>query len=118
MVICSLFCLLLSVNSVSKVRLIGNKHACSHRMHVSMTRKKHVSNKICYSNVDIFIDHQTGSATGWRVGWVLSPKHLTETVRAIHDNMAMQAPTPLQFASGQNPYTYGILQFSIIVLVV
>ncbi len=39
---------------------------------------------------------KTGSATGWRIGWVISPPELTQPIRAIHDCMVMQAPTPLQ----------------------
>ncbi|MEW6751667.1 MAG: aminotransferase class I/II-fold pyridoxal phosphate-dependent enzyme [Candidatus Latescibacterota bacterium] len=39
---------------------------------------------------------KTGSATGWRVGWVLSPEAYTTRIRAIHDTLVIQAPTPLQ----------------------
>ena len=39
---------------------------------------------------------KTGSATGWRVGWVLSPPAYTTRIRAIHDTLVIQAPTPLQ----------------------
>jgi aminotransferase len=39
---------------------------------------------------------KTGSATGWRVGWVLSPPEYTTRIRAIHDTLVIQAPTPLQ----------------------
>ncbi|MEM7253422.1 MAG: aminotransferase class I/II-fold pyridoxal phosphate-dependent enzyme [Pseudomonadota bacterium] len=39
---------------------------------------------------------KTGRATGWRVGWLITPRELTQRVRAIHDNLAVQAPTPLQ----------------------
>ena len=39
---------------------------------------------------------KTGSATGWRVGWVISPPEYTTRIRAIHDTMVIQAPTPLQ----------------------
>lgn len=39
---------------------------------------------------------KTGNATGWRVGWIISPSEHTTTVRAIHDTMVIQAPTPLQ----------------------
>ena len=39
---------------------------------------------------------KTGNATGWRVGWVLSPPALTPRIRSIHDNLVIQAPTPLQ----------------------
>eukprot|EP00392_Amoebophrya_sp_AT5.2_P010769 g10836.t1 len=36
------------------------------------------------------------SCTGWRVGWLISHESLTERVRAVHDQMVLQAPTPLQ----------------------
>ena len=39
---------------------------------------------------------KTGHATGWRVGWVLSPRAYTPSIRAIHDSLVIQAPTPLQ----------------------
>ena len=39
---------------------------------------------------------KTGSATGWRIGWVLSPEAYTQRIRGIHDTMVIQAPTPLQ----------------------
>ena len=42
---------------------------------------------------------KTANATGWRVGWVLSPPHLTPAIRAVHDTLVIQAPTPLQKAT-------------------
>ncbi len=39
---------------------------------------------------------KTGSATGWRVGWVISPEQYTPRIRAVHDTLVIQAPTPLQ----------------------
>jgi aspartate/methionine/tyrosine aminotransferase len=39
---------------------------------------------------------KTGNATGWRVGWVLSPAAYTKRIRSIHDTLVIQAPTPLQ----------------------
>ena len=39
---------------------------------------------------------KTGNATGWRVGWIISPPEYTAKVRAIHDTIVIQAPTPLQ----------------------
>ncbi len=42
---------------------------------------------------------KTANATGWRVGWVLAPPHLTPRVRAVHDTLVIQAPTPLQKAA-------------------
>lgn len=42
---------------------------------------------------------KTWKATGWRVGWVVSPESYTQRLRAIHDQLALQAPTPLQYGS-------------------
>mmetsp|Transcript_19301 Transcript_19301/g.60129 ORF Transcript_19301/g.60129 Transcript_19301/m.60129 type:complete len:188 (+) Transcript_19301:246-809(+) len=42
---------------------------------------------------------KSASATGWRIGWVVSPAHLTPAVRACHDQLVVQAPTPLQFGA-------------------
>ena len=42
---------------------------------------------------------KTANATGWRIGWVLAPPHLTPAIRAVHDTLAVQAPTPLQKAA-------------------
>jgi aspartate/methionine/tyrosine aminotransferase len=39
---------------------------------------------------------KTGNATGWRIGWVLSPAAYTTRIRSIHDTLVIQAPTPLQ----------------------
>ena len=39
---------------------------------------------------------KTGRATGWRIGWVLTPPRCTPRLRAVHDNLVVQAPTPLQ----------------------
>ncbi|MDA0747177.1 MAG: aminotransferase class I/II-fold pyridoxal phosphate-dependent enzyme [bacterium] len=39
---------------------------------------------------------KTGNATGWRIGWVISPEAFTPQIRAIHDTLVIQAPTPLQ----------------------
>ena len=39
---------------------------------------------------------KTGNATGWRVGWIISPPQYTQRVRAIHDTLVVQSPTPLQ----------------------
>ena len=42
---------------------------------------------------------KTGHATGWRVGWVIAPEPLTARIRAVHDTLVIQAPTPLQKAA-------------------
>ena len=39
---------------------------------------------------------KTGNATGWRVGWSISPPEYTPTIRGIHDTLVIQSPTPLQ----------------------
>ena len=39
---------------------------------------------------------KTGRATGWGVGWVITPPDCTPALRAVHDNLVVQAPTPLQ----------------------
>ncbi|MDA0712356.1 MAG: aminotransferase class I/II-fold pyridoxal phosphate-dependent enzyme, partial [bacterium] len=39
---------------------------------------------------------KTANASGWRVGWILSPARYTPQIRAIHDTLVVQAPTPLQ----------------------
>ena len=39
---------------------------------------------------------KTGRATGWRIGWVITPPDRTRLLRAVHDNLVVQAPTPLQ----------------------
>ena len=44
---------------------------------------------------------KTAKATGWRVGWVLSPELYTPRIRAVHDQLVLQAPTPLQFGAAE-----------------
>ena len=39
---------------------------------------------------------KTGRSTGWRIGWVITPPKRTRRLRAVHDNLVVQAPTPLQ----------------------
>jgi aspartate/methionine/tyrosine aminotransferase len=42
---------------------------------------------------------KSASATGWRVGWCLHPRHLSESYRGIHDQLAVMAPHPQQYAT-------------------
>ena len=42
---------------------------------------------------------KSASATGWRLGWCLTPPHLTDAFRGIHDQLAVMSPHPMQFAS-------------------
>ena len=41
---------------------------------------------------------KTFSVTGWRVGWVIAPPDLTNSIRKVHDFMTVGAATPLQQA--------------------
>jgi aspartate/methionine/tyrosine aminotransferase len=42
---------------------------------------------------------KSASATGWRVGWCLHPHHLSDIYRAIHDQLAVMSPHPMQYAT-------------------
>jgi len=41
---------------------------------------------------------KTYSVTGWRVGWAIASKSITERIRKVHDFLTVGAPTPLQHA--------------------
>lgn len=41
---------------------------------------------------------KTFSVTGWRVGWVIAPPAITQSVRKVHDFLTVGAATPLQMA--------------------
>ena len=41
---------------------------------------------------------KTFSVTGWRLGYVVAPPHLSEAVRKVHDFLTVGAPAPLQQA--------------------
>lgn len=42
---------------------------------------------------------KTYSVTGWRVGWAIAERHLTERIRKVHDFLTVGAPTPFQHAA-------------------
>jgi N-succinyldiaminopimelate aminotransferase len=42
---------------------------------------------------------KSASATGWRVGWCLHPPHVSDTYRAIHDQLVVMSPHPMQYAT-------------------
>ncbi len=44
---------------------------------------------------------KTFSVTGWRIGYILAPEHLTQGIRKIHDFLTVGAPAPLQEASAK-----------------
>jgi aminotransferase len=39
---------------------------------------------------------KTFSVTGWRIGWIVAPAHLTDAIRKVHDFLTVGAPAPLQ----------------------
>ncbi|MBI5485930.1 MAG: aminotransferase class I/II-fold pyridoxal phosphate-dependent enzyme [Deltaproteobacteria bacterium] len=39
------------------------------------------------------------SVTGWRVGWAIAARRLTERIRKVHDFLTVGAPTPFQHAA-------------------
>jgi aminotransferase len=41
---------------------------------------------------------KTFSITGWRVGTIMAPPHLTDAIRKVHDFLTVGAPAPLQEA--------------------
>ncbi len=41
---------------------------------------------------------KTWLVTGWRVGWVLAPAELTDSIRKVHDFLTVGAAAPLQHA--------------------
>jgi aspartate/methionine/tyrosine aminotransferase len=52
---------------------------------------------------------KTFSVTGWRVGWVIAPPDLTDSIRKVHDFLTVGAASPLQQAGVtalQLPDTY------------
>src|SRR5579883_577342 len=51
---------------------------------------------------------KTYSVTGWRVGWVLAPPDLTDSIRKVHDFLTVGAAAPLQQAGilGLGPEYY------------
>ena len=42
---------------------------------------------------------KTYSVTGWRVGWAVASKSITERIKKVHDFLTVGAPTPLQHAA-------------------
>jgi aspartate/methionine/tyrosine aminotransferase len=42
---------------------------------------------------------KTYSVTGWRVGWTIAPKPITDALRKVHDFTTICAPSPLQQAA-------------------
>ena len=70
--------------------------------HIVYDGKKHVSmatvGNMHDQTVTVSGASKTYCVTGWRVGWVIAEKKLSEAVRKIHDYLTICAPTPLQEA--------------------
>lgn len=64
------------------------------RKHVSIASLDGMSNR----TITISGFSKTYSATGWRVGYIVAPKNLTDAVRKVHDFLTVCAPAPLQEA--------------------
>jgi aminotransferase len=66
----------------------GNKH-------ISLASLEGMENR----TITINSVSKTYSVTGWRVGWAIASKEITERIRKVHDFLTVGAPTPLQHAS-------------------
>lgn len=42
---------------------------------------------------------KTYSVTGWRVGWAIAERRITQRIRKVHDFLTVGAPTPFQHAA-------------------
>jgi aminotransferase len=65
------------------------------REHVSLASLGDMSDR----TVTISGISKTYSATGWRVGYAIAPRDLTNALRKVHDFMTVCAPAPLQEAA-------------------
>ena len=50
---------------------------------------------------------KTFSVTGWRIGTIVAPAHVTEAIRKVHDFLTVGAPAPLQEAVAVGIETLG-----------
>lgn len=49
--------------------------------------------------ISIFGFSKTFSVTGWRIGYAVAPKPLTDAIKRVHDFLTVGAPAPLQEAA-------------------
>jgi N-succinyldiaminopimelate aminotransferase len=70
--------------------------------HIYFDRASHVpvaADDLCRTRtVTVSSISKTFSATGWRIGWTLAPRALTERIRNVHQFVVFSATAPLQEA--------------------
>ena len=70
--------------------------------HILYDGKKHISlasvGNMHDRTVTVNSASKTYSVTGWRVGWAVAEKELTDALRKVHDYVTICAPAPLQEA--------------------
>ena len=64
------------------------------KQHVSLASVGHMHDR----TVTVNSASKTYSVTGWRVGWAIAERELTDALRKVHDYVTICAPTPLQEA--------------------
>ena len=65
-------------------------------------------------SIAVFSFGKTFHATGWKMGYSVAPKEITEEVKKIHQFVVFSVSTPVQFAMTEflkNPAHYNSLQF-------
>jgi aminotransferase len=70
--------------------------------HILYDGKRHISlasvGNMHDRTVTVNSASKTYSVTGWRVGWAIAEKELTDALRKVHDYVTICAPAPLQEA--------------------
>jgi aspartate/methionine/tyrosine aminotransferase len=71
--------------------------------HIVYDGRKHVSiaslDGMAGRTVTINSISKTYSVTGWRVGWAIACREITDRIRKVHDFLTVGAPTPFQNAA-------------------
>lgn len=79
--------------------------------HIVYDRRKHVSlaslGDMSERTVTISGLSKTYSITGWRLGYTIAEKGLTEAIRTVHDFLTVCAPSPFQAAALEALKLYG-----------